>query len=42
MIVMIIRDILLIFLSWLLGVIMTFMYIDEKDKEKTNESKGTY
>ena len=30
---MIIRDILLIFLSWLLGVIMTFMYIDKKDKE---------
>lgn len=30
---MIIRDILLIFLSWLLGVIMAFMYVDEKDKE---------
>lgn len=30
---MIIRDILLIILSWLLGVIMTFMYLDKKDKE---------
>lgn len=29
---MIIRDILLIFLSWLLGVIMAFMYVDKKDK----------
>ena len=31
---MIIRDILLIFLSWLLGVIMAFIYVDKKDKEK--------
>ena len=30
---MIIRDILLIILSWLLGVIMTLMYFDKKDKE---------
>ena len=30
---MIIRDILLIFLSWLLGVIMAFIYVDKKDKE---------
>lgn len=30
---MIIRDIILIFLSWLLGVIMTFIYVDKKDKE---------
>ena len=30
---MIIRDILLIFLSWLLGVIMAFIYVDNKDKE---------
>ena len=30
---MIIRDIVLIFLSWLLGVIMTFIYVDKKDKE---------
>lgn len=33
---MIIRDIMLIFLSWLLGVMMAFMYfihVDEKDKE---------
>lgn len=30
---MIIRDIILIFLSWLLGVIMAFIYVDKKDKE---------
>lgn len=30
---MIIRDILLIILSWLLGVIMAFIYFDKKDKE---------
>lgn len=30
---MIIRDILLIFLSWLLGVIMAFIYVDKKDEE---------
>lgn len=33
MLVMIIRDMLLIFFSWLLGVIMAFIYVDKKDKE---------
>jgi len=35
---MIIRDILLIFLSWLLGAIMAFMYVDKKDKENNNDN----
>lgn len=38
MIVMIIRDVLLIILSFLAGVIITLNYLDKKEKGENNES----